>query len=449
MRTSRKPTERKRALASGREGWSKRTLPRGCRRALGWGGCLWFVGMLQLEPGSAVGQEIFRNPVPRAESAEARQVNLEALPFTFKAGDFRLLVTPSFEADWVDNINLVHEGALNDFILRPMIQFDGSYPLTDRNLLQFNVGLGYDIYAKHSEFDALRLVTGSGIAFDTYIKDFAINVHDRFHYIQDPAEEAAVATTARFGGLDNTAGLSVTWDQQDLLLTGGYDHENFLSTSGAYEYLNRASELLYAQAAFRIHPKVLTGVEGGGSFTSYDEAVLNRNVGYNAGAFAEWRPGQYLRVEAHGGYSAYLFDQTSRVLTAVDQYAWYGRITATHQVTDFFYYSLSAGRELRLGTEADFIKAWYVRPGIEWHLVHNLKLNAYLAYEHGDQGQPGQGGAVVETYDWMGMGFGLSQPITENLAATLRYRHTLRQSDKANREYTQNLVGILLTYQFR
>jgi hypothetical protein len=398
---------------------------------------------------SAPGQELFHATLPRTIEVEPLATSLESAPYTFKTGDFRLLVTPSLEADWVDNIDLAPHGGLQDFILRPLLQLDGTYPVSQLNLLQFNVGIGYDIYTEHSQFDALRLVSGSQISFDTYVKDFVFNVHDRFHYIEDPAEQAAVATTARFGGLYNTAGLSATWDQQDLLFQLGYDHENFVATSGAYDYLNRGSELLSGRAGFRIHPQILTGLETGGSFTRYDQNFLNDSTGYRAGLFGQWRPGRYLKVEGHAGYQAYLFDQTSSALRAIDQYAWYGSLIATHQLTDFFNYSLDVGRELRLGTEADFIKAWYARPAINWRPLNQVQVQGYLSFEHGDQGQAQQGGGVIETYDWLGFGFVVSRPVLGRLNAAIRYRHTLRGSDLAGREYSQNLIGLILTYPFQ
>ncbi len=90
-----------------------------------------------------------------------------------------------------------------------------------------------------------------------------------------------------------------------------------------------------------------------------------------------------------------------------------------------------------------------MRPNIEWSFIKNFKLTSYLSYEHGDQGESGQGGGVVETYDWLGLGLNVSHPITKNLSAALRYRLTLRGSDIALREYAQNLVGIILTYEFK
>lgn len=420
------------------------------RRPLAQPACECFCAILLFcAASSAPGQELFHATLPRTVEIEPLTTSLQSAPYTFKTGDFRLLVTPSLEADWVDNIDLSQNGGLQDFILRPLLQLDGTYPVSQLNLLQFKVGIGYDIYTEHSQFDALRLVSGSQVSFDTYVKDFVFNVHDRFHYIEDPAEQAAVATTAVFGGMYNTAGLSATWDQQDLLMELGYDHENFVANSGAYGYLNEGSELLSARAGFRIHPQILVGPEAGGSFTRYDQHFLNDSTGYRAGLFGQWRPGRYLKLEGHAGYQAYLFDQTSSALRAIDQYAWYGSLIATHQLTDFFNYSLGAGRELRLGSEADFIKAWYVRPAINWRPLNEVQVQGYLSFEHGDQGQAQQGGGVVETYDWLGFGFVVSRPVLGRLNAAIRYRHTLRGSDLSSREYSQNLIGLILTYPFQ
>lgn len=408
----------------------------------------WLAAALVFTVGLCPAQESHRNSIAGAAAVEARRLHPESQPYTFKSGDLRLLVTPSLEMDWNDNVNLSEKDALEDFILRPLLQFEGSYPITQRNLLRFSVGVGYDQYLSHDEFSALRLVSGSEVAFDLYIKDFWINIHDRFEFVQDPAEQASVAATGRYGGLDNTAGLSTTWDLKDLVLTLGYDHENFIASSEAFDYLNRASELLLGRAGFRLHPRVTAGVEAGGSFTTYEQDFLNDSQGYSAGVFADWRPGPYFRIQARGGYCALLFDQTSQSITAKDQDTFYAGLTVGHEITEAVSYSLSGGHELRLGTDADSIEDWYVRPAIDWHVIKNLIFSTYLSYEHGEQGQRDQAGAVGETYDWLGAGLGLSHPITKKLSFMLKYRVTLRSSDVASRDYTQNLVGLRLTYQF-
>ena len=58
-------------------------------------------------------------------------------------------------------------------------------------------------------------------------------------------------------------------------------------------------------------------------------------------------------------------------------------------------------------------------------------------------------GGLTETFDWFGATFSLSHELTKRLMLSLNYRLTLRSSDISNRGYTQNLVGLLLTYNLQ
>ena len=256
-----------------------------------------------LATGIASAQDSLRNSLAGDAAAEAQRQQIGSQLYTYKAGDFRLLVVPSLEMDYNDNVNLSKTGAQQDFILMPLVQLTGSYPLTQHNLLSFSAGVGWDEYLEHSQYSALRLDAGSQLSFDMYIKDFWINFHDRFSSIEDPGAEAAVAGTAQYGTFNNTAGLSTTWDLEDVVLTLGYDHQNSLATSGQFSYLNRSSELPLARAGFRFNPQLTAGLEGSASYTTYDQAVLNNNQSYSAGLYADWKPGPYLHVQPRAGYT--------------------------------------------------------------------------------------------------------------------------------------------------
>ncbi|MGO8697812.1 MAG: hypothetical protein ACLQVY_08865 [Limisphaerales bacterium] len=381
-------------------------------------------------------------------AVETNHLDLESLPFTIKSGDFRLLVTPSMEADWNDNVTLVKQNPVQDYILRPMLTFDGTYPITDQNLLQFRIGAGYDFYLEHKEFSALRLESGSQISFDTFIKNFRFNLHERFQYIEDPASQASFAASGRYAGLDNTAGLSAVWYLQDLALTVDYDHRNFASSTGEFDYLDLASELILARVGFRVVPTLTNGVEAGGSFTTYDQNIFNNNNSYNVGAFADWRPGSYFELQARSGYTTYFFQQSSRTVEAFNQYSVYGALSAIHEITERLSYAIDAGHEVRLAQQADFIKDWYVRSRVDWAVIKGLKFSPNLSFENGKQGQSNPQGTLAENYDWVATGFTLRQVITKNLTAMLSYRLTLRASSVASRGYTQDFVGINVAYQF-
>ena len=51
-----------------------------------------------------------------------------------------------------------------------------------------------------------------------------------------------------------------------------------------------------------------------------------------------------------------------------------------------------------------------------------------------------------ESYDYYGGGLTLAYSILNNVTISLQYRVTFRASDVAAREYAQNLVGLLITY---
>jgi hypothetical protein len=74
-------------------------------------------------------------------------------------------------------------------------------------------------------------------------------------------------------------------------------------------------------------------------------------------------------------------------------------------------------------------------------------LNSSFFYERGNQGAGNVTGNLVETYNWFGGGLALTYPLMKRLILSLTYRLTFRSSSIPSDEYSQNLVGLRLTYQ--
>ncbi|HTY86131.1 MAG TPA: hypothetical protein VMB80_01590, partial [Candidatus Acidoferrum sp.] len=218
-----------------------------CRRGAGvvGGGCL--VAFVLLKPSPARAQEALRNSLTSDAAAESRRIHPESLPYTFKSGDFRLLLVPSLGLDWNDNINIVKTNALEDFILRPRMEVDASYPISEYNLMTLNVGAGYDKYLDHDSYSTWYLQSGSQLSFDIYVKDFWFNIHDRVDYVQDTSQQPTLSGTATYATVNNTAGLSVTWDLNKATASTGYDHQNVISTTSQYNSENHASDMVFAR----------------------------------------------------------------------------------------------------------------------------------------------------------------------------------------------------------
>jgi len=406
----------------------------------------WLAALMFLAARLATAQEALRTSLAGDAAAEARNLQLQSQLYTIKSGDFKLLVTPSLELDWNDNLTLSKTNTEADFILRPLIALDASYPIGAYNLLNLSVAFGYDKYLNHDEFSQWRLDSGSGLSFDVYVKDFWINLHDRFQYSQDPAVESAVTGTGSYGTFENTAGLSGTWDLEDVTLTLGYDHQNIRSLSTQFNQINHASELVVARAGLLVHPRVTVGVEGTASFTTYEQAVLNDNQQYSAGIYGDWRPGPYFSVQPRFGYTIFESSQTSSSIQGGNLASWYADLTLAHQATGFLNYSLSVGHEILPGIQSDAIEDSYIRPSVDWNVIKDVTLQTSLFYEHGDEGGGQQASLLEKNYDWYGGGLSLSYAPMKKVRISLNYRLTLRSSNVASRGYTQNMVGLQIAY---
>lgn len=150
---------------------------------------------LTLPAGRVHCQEALHYSLAGEAAAEANRLQVENQAYTFKTGDLKVLVSPSVGFDWNDNVYLTKDNPQDDFILLPALTIGASYPITQKNLLQLDVTIGYDDYLKHHDLSQLLITSGSALSFDFYTGDFAFNVHDRFSYMQDSATQAAVANT--------------------------------------------------------------------------------------------------------------------------------------------------------------------------------------------------------------------------------------------------------------
>jgi hypothetical protein len=397
--------------------------------------------------GVSFAQEALRTSLATAAAIGPQSIQPESLPYTFKTGDLRLRVTPSLGFDWNDNVNAVKDNPEDDFILRPMLGLNLSLPVTQRNLLQLNVNFGYDKYFRHDELSTWRIGSDSALSFDIFVKDFQINLHDRFSYVQDSAQEAAVAGTGKYGEINNTAGLLTSWSLKDINFSFGYDHQTVISPASEFSSNDRSSELFVGRTGYQFAPTISAGVEGTVALTRYNQTVLNDNNNYSAGVYGDWQPGSSLHASARGGYTITEFQHTSQSIRTEDLNSWYADVTVTHAVTEAISYSMSVGHEVRLGIQtADAIEDTYVRPTVTWNFIKGFPFQTFLSYEHGKQGVGNLTGNLVETYDWLGGGIGLTHAITDRLSASLNYRLTIRTSSTPSREYNQNVVSLMLAY---
>ena len=214
------------------------------------------------------------------------------------------------------------------------------------------------------------------------MKDFKINFHDRFSYELDPGLLGPVSGVARYGGFLNTVGVSVLGDFHDITTLVSYDYTKFISTVGQFDYISRDTHSVLLRSGFNFRPEFTAGVELGVAPTIYEQPLLNNNVGYSAGVYADWQLGQHLRIEPRAGYSYYTFSDgvLYQGLPALGSY--YFGLNVEHQVNEKIGYTFDAGRDIQNGAFGAILDAYHVSIYGWANVLYKIRLTMGAVYEN-------------------------------------------------------------------
>jgi hypothetical protein len=423
-------------------------------------------------------QDAVRPSLAGETAAEARRQSIDKIPYNLQLGPMKLRFSATIGFEYNDNINLAEDATAllpsptgpvlvttqqqSDFIIRPQVNVNALWPITQLNTLKLDLGVGYAFYMDHpsNNTNGVLVNPGSQLAFDIFVSDFRINLHDRFSLEQDPVAEVTLSNVADYGRFQNTAGISVLWDLNAAVVTVGYDHYNFISTTNVFDYLNRAAEMVTGSIAFTPSSTMSVGLEGAFVDTYYDQHVLNDSITYSAGAFLETQITSYLKLRVAGGYQNINFDNNGLVNDPHDVSDYYANLLLSHRVNSVFTHSLSAGHETQLGINSNYITLNYVRHTANWNIVYHTLLSTELFYEDADDS--GGGGPlfvpapgvilfnpfVAEHIHRYGGALSLGYQLTPHVTLGFRYQYTQKDSDQLLRDYSQNRVSLDGTYSF-
>jgi len=432
-------------------------------------------------------QDAVRPSLAGQEAYAARQEDVSRIPYNLLLGPVRFRVGATVGVEYNDNINYSDNGTAvivgpfgptvisvhsqEDVIVTPNLTLDAIWPVTQLNTLRLDLGVGYSFYVDHSgdNTDAILIAPKSQLAFDIFVGDFRINIHDKFQLQQDPVEEGALSNVVDYGRFENTAGVSVLWDLNKLLLQVGYDHYNFVATNSNFDYLDRNAEMVGGSAAFIVNPTITVGAEGNAVFTRYDNSgnnvgMLNNNEDYSVGGFIEAALTNNLKVRAAGGYQWINFDQNFVTFffgpfafmfpDHKDLSDYYVNGLISHRINAQLSQTLSAGHENQLGVNSNYITLNYVRHTLTWNLIRNTLLSTEFFFEDAEESggvasafspvAPGTG----EHFHRIGGAITLGYQLTPHVTLGVRYQGTTKDSNLLLRDYNQNRVSVDGTYSF-
>ena len=439
--------------------------------------CLALALALLCAAGIVRAQDAIRPSLAGEAAAEARRQSIDKIPYNLQVGPIKFRFSATMGIEYNDNINLAEDGsfafpsvfgpilvtteAQSDVILRPQINLNALWPITQLNTFRLDLGFGYAFYLDHSNYNtnSILLSPGSQLAFDIFVGDFRINLHDRFSLQQDPIAEAQLSNVADYGRFENTAGIAVLWDLNQAVVTLGYDHYTFIAINDDFEYLDRNADIFSGSIGFTPTATMTVGVEGSAINTYYDQNVLNDSLAYSAGLFLETQLTSNLRVRIAAGYQWIDFDNNGIVNDLQDVDDYYANLVLSHRVNSVFTHNLSIGHENSLGVNSNFVTLNYVRHTGTWNIFYHTLLTTELFYEDAADsgglgttifgpGLPLFNPFVAENFHRYGGAISLGYQLTPHVTLGFRYQYTQKDSDQPLRDYRQNRVAVDGTYSF-
>lgn len=356
-------------------------------------------------------------------------------------------------AGYTDNVLLSAVNRREDFIINPEVNLSALVPVSELNALRLSLGLSYEWFAKNHDLnsDAPLVSPGSELAFNIFVGDVRIKLHDKFSYQQtmvfndqtsDQTRVNNFTDVGRFDRLDNLAGLLIDWDLNKVILSASYDHENFISTSDAFKYLTRASEWFRFTFNYLLGPQTKVGLETQASLHNYDqETILNDNWRERVGPFAEMRLPKGLVVKAGAGYDGAQYDNTAS--GGSDYNTGYGYATIGQELR-YFTHSLDVGHETEIGDNANNLRVTYVRYSIASDVIKNLELEGSFSVNFCKE----FGGDFEEDFVQYVPGLRAGYQFHKYWRANLGYELFLKDSDTPQRSFHRNLVSLDVTFKF-
>jgi len=403
--------------------------------------------------GQTGGQPELRESVAGEEAALELKRALTNEVYNIHYGRIGFQTEARLGAAYTDNVFLSAVNKKEDFIINPEATLSALVPVSELNALKLSLGLGYEWFANNHDLnsDAPLISPGSELAFNIFVGDFRIKLHDKFSYQQtlvfndqtsDQTRVYNFTDVGRFDRLDNFAGLLVDWDLNKVILTAGYDHENFISMSDQFKYLNRASEWFTFKFNYLLGPQTKIGLETQASLHNYEEeTILNDNWRERVGPFAEMRLPKGLVLKIGGGYDGAQFDNTASANSAYN--TGYGYATIRQELR-YFTHSLAVGRETEIGDNANNLRVTYARYSIVSDVIKNLDLEGSFSANFCKE----FGGDFEEDFVQYVPGIRVGYQFHKYWRANVGYELFLKDSETPQRSFHRDLVSLDVTFKF-
>lgn len=382
------------------------------------------------------------SPSPAFNDPARQNYNLRWGPVTGR-------LSGSLQTEYNDNINLGADHRLWDISLMPNVGVGFQWPISPRNVLQFDIGFGYHTSVNHPELDSFSVSPDSKLIYQMRAGKVNLTFRDSFSVNVDPLIRPDVSggnsgSLLNFKRVNNDFGIQSEWQaRSNLAIVSSYDYTIDRSLNHQFAALDRDDHNLSLGGFSNIGAIWNVGVSGATTISDFVEPIQNDGISYSIGPQVSVKVTHFITVDATVAYTHSEFDQSG---TIADRSSFSGAsfsVGVRHTINSRMNESIRTGRSISPGFGSNFNELTTAQYGLTWKFTPSLSLNGTFSYEHLIASGPS--GEVADRFlTYIGTGW----QIAKRWDIGVGYSFAWKDSDQNIRDYRQNRVSVNLTHAF-
>lgn len=393
------------------------------------------------------GQSYFRQfGMPSSLGTVIAPAPEEESSYNMAIGPVRFGLTAGVGIEWNDNIKLSDKDKLSDFILRPSVNLNSAWVVSELNTIRFSIGAGYAKYFSYSEYDAKSLLftPNSALAMTFQVNEVKITVRDRFSYQEDPYDVAVVSDTGNFRRFENQASLQLDWNVTPyIILTGGYAHYDLWALDDAFSSQTRSIDSLFFRPGYQITPTINVGVNTSASTINFQKNIQNDATNFMAGPFLQWSITDATEIYLEAGLQGMNFKNNGTISDSQNSNASYFKTEVNNRLSETFTQRFSLNRNAEVGFGSNFYDIYHAEYSALWQPSVFFNVSPSFFYEYYETS-----GETSEKANRLGAALALRYILSPSLTLGLDYRFLLKHGEFEESDYHQNLLLLSIYYNF-
>jgi len=399
-----------------------------------------------------LGHSPLNEPAALAKIPEA-----EPAHFLIPVGTGGLNFDAGLKLVYVDNVFLTQNHPSDDFVIVPECDISALFPVGQFNALHFDIGLGYYEYLKNTQLNSgVPLINpNTDLSFTLRSGDFRVKFSEKFSYQESPVYDTGgeffnLFNTALFKRYFNRVGALVTWDQNQLVMTAGYFHENLWSANSVFNYVDHASELFSTDAMLATSKAITVGLEAAGSLNSFPNSPSYDTWRARVGPVLKFTPSEFISVRVGGGYERIQYDSSAAAslgLKPENTYYAYGDVE--HTINQFLHQALTVAHDNQLGFNAANLEGTTLSYSITWAPRPRLSITPLASVNfYNESFGSTTANLYHEEFTYYLFGLSAQYQLGHHWRTDAGWNYRLKDSEIESHGYSQNQAFIEVVYQF-